>query len=73
MPQLSGVAQLLRYEARLNGFSGSYPAAILCLYDISALDGALIINLMRTHPTVLLDGVRLNNPHNIPPDEFLDQ
>ncbi|MHA6793016.1 MEDS domain-containing protein [Pseudonocardia bannensis] len=73
MPQLSGIAQLLRYEMRLNGFSRRYPAAILCLYDVSTLDGALVMDLVRTHPKVLLDGVPFNNPYYIPPEEFLDR
>jgi hypothetical protein len=52
LPQLSDIEQLLRYEAALNTHSDHYPTSALCLYDISSLNGHLIIGLVQTHPRV---------------------
>ena len=38
------------YEARLNHVIPKYPDPILCTYDISKFTGALVIDLIRTHP-----------------------
>ncbi|NMH96168.1 MEDS domain-containing protein [Pseudonocardia acidicola] len=62
-PQLPGPGELIRYESALNSFAGRCPTAILCLYDISTHDGGLIIDLVRTHPRLLLCGVPLHNPY----------
>jgi signal transduction histidine kinase len=59
------------YEARLNHVLPKYPDPILCAYDVSTFTGALVIDLMRTHPAVVLDGVLRANPSFVPPDEFL--
>jgi signal transduction histidine kinase len=59
------------YEARLNHVLPKYPDPILCAYDTSKYGGALMIDLLRTHPMVILDGVLRANPSFVPPDEFL--
>ena len=44
---------------------------VLCNYDLTAFGGGTIIDIMRTHPMVILGGVLQRNPFFIPPDEFL--
>jgi hypothetical protein len=67
-----GVEQLLTYEARLNHFLPRYPQVILCMYDLERFsDGTLLLDLLRTHPFVLLSGQLLENPWYMAPDEFL--
>ena len=58
-----GVDDLIRYEARLNQFLPRYPQVILCLYDLERFtDGLLLMEVLRTHPKVLLSGQLLENP-----------
>jgi hypothetical protein len=65
---LPGVDQLVRYEARLNRFLPLYPQAILCLYDLEQFtDGQLLMEMLRTHPKVLLSGQLLDNPWYVEP------
>lgn len=67
-----GVEELLTYEARLNRVLPRYPQVILCMYDLEQFsDGTLLLDLLRTHPFVLLGGQLLENPWYMAPDEFL--
>lgn len=70
--ELPGVEQLVEYEARLNRFLPRYPQVILCLYDLDRFtDGEVLIDILRTHPKVLMSGIVLDNPWYIEPAEFL--
>ena len=44
---------------------------MICSYDVTKFDGAFIIDILRTHPMVLLGGILQQNPFFIPPSEFL--
>jgi hypothetical protein len=69
---LPGVEQLVTYEARLNRFLPRYPQVVLCLYDLERFaDGQALMELLRTHPKVLLSGQLLDNPWYIEPDVYL--
>lgn len=65
-----GVEDLVRYEARLNRFLPRYPQVILCLYDLERFtDGQLLMEMLRTHPKVLMSGQLLDNPWYVEPDD----
>jgi len=67
---LPGVEDLVRYEARLNRFLPRYPQVILCLYDLERFtDGQVLMELLRTHPKVLMSGQLLENPWYVEPDD----
>lgn len=66
---LPGVGDLVRYEARLNRFLPRYPQVLLCLYDLERFtDGQLLMELLRTHPKVLMSGQLLDNPWYVDAD-----
>jgi DcmR-like sensory protein len=60
-------AEWFRYEAELNRFLLRYPQFIVCLYDLERFGGGFMIDLLRTHPKLLIGGLLLENPHWIPP------
>jgi len=68
---MPGVDQLVAYESDLNRFLPRYPQVILCLYDIERFSGELVLDMLKTHPKVLLGGMVLDNPYFLEPDEFL--
>lgn len=69
---LTGVELLIVYEAQLNRFLAKYPQTILCLYDLERFtDGEILIEILRTHPKVLMSGTVIDNPWYIEPDELL--
>lgn len=68
---LPGVDSLVEYESELNRFLPRYPQVIMCLYDLDLFDGQVVVDLLRTHPKLLLCGSLLDNPYYLEPDEFL--
>lgn len=65
------IRNFMGYESELNRFVHQRPVSILCLYDLDAFGGGLLVDLMKTHPKLLLGGMLLENPHALSPDEFL--
>lgn len=61
--------QVLRYESWADGFAAQFDHAILCMYDLQRLGSGILVDLLRTHPKLLLGGLVLENPHHIPHDE----
>jgi hypothetical protein len=71
MAQLPGWDAMFRYESELNRYAARHPQAILCMYDLSQYTEGIVINLLKTHPLVLLSGMPIENPYYVPPDELL--
>jgi hypothetical protein len=67
---LPGVEYLAEYESELNRFMPRYPQVIVCLYDLREFGGGLLMDLLKTHPKVLLGGLVFENPHYLSPDEY---
>jgi hypothetical protein len=65
------VTNLLQYEARLNDVLSKYNAPVICNYDLSKISASVAMDIMRTHPLVIVGGLLRENPFFIPPDEFL--
>ncbi len=65
--------EIVRYEAALNLLANRHRQCVLCLYDLGGLTGGAIVDLMRTHPKLLLAGMVLENPHYVQPEEFLER
>jgi hypothetical protein len=66
-----GADDFLEYEARLNQLLPHSDDPIICLYDLAKIGGRIVIDVMRTHPLVILGGVLQENPFFVPPEEFL--
>lgn len=66
-----GVDDLVEYEARLNYMLPHYNDPVICVYDIAKFSGAIIVDVLRTHPMVIIGGTLQENPFFVPPDEFL--
>jgi hypothetical protein len=64
-------AEFFRYEAAVNAFATRYPQGFLCMYDLTLFGGGFLVDLLRTHPKLLLGGLVLENPHYIPPDQLV--
>ncbi len=69
--QLPGVSELVEYEARLNLLLPQYPQVALCFYELDVFSGELLVDVLKTHPKVLIGGMVLDNPYYLAPDEFL--
>jgi hypothetical protein len=68
---LPGVHDIVEYETRLNHFLPNYDDVIVCTYDLNKFSAPVVMDIMRTHPQVIIGGVLQENPFYVPPDEFL--
>lgn len=67
-----GVDALIPYEAELNRSLRQYAQVGLCFYDLDQFtNGQLLLNVLRTHPKVLLGKAVIDNPWYVEPDELL--
>jgi hypothetical protein len=66
-----GVDDLVEYETRLNHVLPRYPGPVVCVYDSARFGAGLALDVLRTHPMVILGGVLQVNPFFVQPDEFL--
>jgi hypothetical protein len=66
-----GVERLLEYEAKVNYVWPRFKHAAVCTYDLARFSGDVIIDIMRTHPLVIIGGILQENPFYVQPDEFL--
>ena len=70
---LPGVEDLLEYETRANRVLSKYDAPVICVYDASKFDASVTMDVIRTHPMVIVGGVLQENPFFVPPDELLQE
>jgi len=67
-----GVDELLIYETGLNSIPQVYKKnPLICVYDLAKFGGDIVVDVMRTHPMVIIGGILQENPFFVPPDEFL--
>lgn len=63
--------ELLLLESEMNRYLPLYPQVILCLYDLDRFGAGIIVDLLKTHPRVLIGGLLVDNPYHQTPDELL--
>lgn len=71
LDDLPGVHDIVEYETRLNHFLPNYDDVVVCTYDLTKFSAPVVMDIMRTHPQVIIGGVLQENPFYVPPDEFL--
>ena len=66
-----GFNDLVEYETRLNYVLPKYADPVVCVYDLSKFTSSVVVDVMRTHPVVIIGGVLQENPFFVSPDQFL--
>ncbi len=64
-----GIDSFVAYESELNRLMPRYPQVIVCMYDLLVYGGGIVVDLLRTHPKILLGGMVLDNPHYLAPED----
>ena len=70
MPWAPGCDELFLYESALNHVVEQVPAVFMCLYDLKKFGADMLVEVLRTHPKVLLDRTVIDNPHYLGPAEY---
>jgi hypothetical protein len=65
------VADLMLFEARLNTLLSKNDDIVICVYDLSRFSGATVIDALRTHPVVIIEGITQVNPFFVSPETFI--
>lgn len=66
-----GVKDIVEYESRLNYVLPNYDDTVVCTYDLAKFSAATVMDILRTHPMVIVGDVMQENPFYTPPDELL--
>ncbi|MGO9934665.1 MAG: hypothetical protein ACLPV8_23020 [Steroidobacteraceae bacterium] len=45
--------------------------AVICVYDLAKFGGDTVVDIMRTHPMIIIGGILEQNPFFAPPEESL--
>jgi len=69
----SYVDDLIEFESRVNKVWQQHDDAVICTYHLGKFGGSTVIDIMRTHPVVIIGGTLQYNPFFVPPEEFLDE
>jgi MEDS: MEthanogen/methylotroph, DcmR Sensory domain len=67
----SHIDDVIEFESRVNDVWRSHDDAVICTYHLGQLGGDAVIDILRTHPLVIIGGILQQNPFFVPPDEFL--
>jgi hypothetical protein len=68
---VSHVDNLIQFEARVNDVWRRHDDAVICTYHLKKFGGNTIIDIMRTHPMIIIGGVLQQNPFFVSPEVFL--
>jgi hypothetical protein len=66
-----GVENFLEFETRVNYMSARNDDPLICAYGLNNFGAGLIVDILRTHPFVIIGGILQQNPFFVPPDEML--
>ena len=69
----SHIDDLIEFEARVNRVWSRHKDIVICVYDLAKFSGEAIIDIMRTHPMIVIGGILQQNPFFVPPEEFLKE
>ena len=69
----SNIEDVVEFESRVNDVWRRHDDVVVCTYHLSQFGGDAIIDIMRTHPMVIIGGILQQNPFFVPPNEFLPE
>ena len=67
----SHVDNLVEFESRVNEVWLRHEDAVICTYNLAKFGGDTVIDIMRTHPMIIIGGMLQQNPFYVPPEVFL--
>jgi hypothetical protein len=68
---LPGGNRLLEYESKVSLLLKDHPVTAVCQYDARSFSGAMIMDILKVHPLMLVGGAVVHNPYYIVPETFL--
>jgi hypothetical protein len=69
----SRLENVIEFESRVNDVWSRHDDAVICTYHLAKFGGDAIIDILRTHPMVIIGGILQQNPFFVPPENFLPE
>jgi DNA-binding CsgD family transcriptional regulator len=69
VPHEPGAEELSVYESAVTQILAERPTLFLCMYDLQRFGVGMLVDVLRMHSKVLLDGTVLHNPHCLAPTD----
>lgn len=66
-----GGERLLEYESRVSILLRDHPITSICQYNANLFDGATIMEVLKVHPKMIINGMVISNPFYIQPESYL--
>ena len=66
-----GVDDIVEYESRLNDVTSRFDDVVVCTYHLNRFSATVVMDILRTHPQVIVGGILQENPFYVPPQQFL--
>lgn len=71
--EMPGTDALMEYEARLNWLTQQHDCTLMCAYDVNRFSGRVLMDVLSTHPLVVMGRSVVENPYYVPPAQFLQR
>lgn len=72
LTDVSDKTDWLRLEAKISYEINKMPVLLMCQYDLKSISGQFFINILRTHPFVIVDGAFFENQFLIEPLSYIN-
>jgi MEDS: MEthanogen/methylotroph, DcmR Sensory domain len=69
----SYVDDVVEFESRVNDVWLRHDDAVICAHYLGRFGGDTVIDIMRTHPMIIVGGILQRNPFFVPPEAFLPE
>jgi MEDS: MEthanogen/methylotroph, DcmR Sensory domain len=68
-----GCDDIVEYESRLNRVTSRFDDVVICTYDLNRFSATVVMDILRTHPQVIVGGILQENPFYVPPEQLLKE
>jgi len=69
--RIPGGERLLEYESKVSLLVKEKPITTICQYDANMFSGSIIMEILKVHPKMIVNGAVVRNPYYIEPEEYL--
>jgi MEDS: MEthanogen/methylotroph, DcmR Sensory domain len=63
--------EVIQFESRINDVWSLHDDAVICSYNLTKFGGGTLIDVLQTHPMVIVGGILHQNPFYVPSEVFL--
>jgi hypothetical protein len=69
--EMPGTDELMEYESRVNVFTQKHDCTLMCVYDVNKFSGRAVMDVLATHPMVVMGDRIYENPYYVEPAQYL--